>query len=103
VDQHLERRAEFLKAMGQPTRLRILDLLRDGERCVYDIFPAIGGQQSNVSRHLQIMRRAGVLASRKQGLRVMYRIRDSKTKKLLGEVDSMFGRRRSGKRGRSSR
>lgn len=102
MDQYLERRAEFLKAMGQPTRLRILDLLRDGERCVCDIFPAIGGQQSNVSRHLQIMRRAGVVATRKQGLRVMYRIRDSKTKKLLEDVDGVFGERRSPKRGRSA-
>ncbi len=94
MDEHLERRAEFLKAMGQPTRLKILDLLRDGERSVCDIFPAIGGQQSNISRHLQIMRRAGVLASRKQGLHVLYRIKDAKIQHLLKKVDGVFGRTR---------
>ena len=45
-------RAEILKALGQPTRLKIIDFLRDGERCVCEIFPAIGEEQSNTSRHL---------------------------------------------------
>lgn len=102
MNDQLEKKAEFLKAMAQPTRLKILDLLRQGERCVCDIFPAIGEQQSNVSRHLQFMRRAGVLASRKEGLRVMYRIRDSKTRKLLEDVEGLFGERRSPKRRRSA-
>lgn len=90
MDDHLERRAEFLKAMGQPTRLKILELLREGERCVCDIFPAIGEQQSNVSRHLQFMRRAGVLAARKEGLRVSYRIKDPRIGQLLKTVEGLF-------------
>lgn len=98
MDEYLERRAEFLKAIGQPTRLKVLDLLRRGERSVCDIFPAIGGQQSNISRHLQIMRRAGVLASRKQGLHVLYRIKDAKIRKLLQDVDGVFKRTRARRR-----
>lgn len=92
MDDHLERKAEFFKALAQPTRLKILDLLKDGERCVCDIFPAIGEQQSNVSRHLQLMKRAGVLASRKDGLRVLYRIKDETITRLLEDVDLLVGR-----------
>lgn len=90
MDDRIEMKAELLKAMAQPTRLKILELLREGERCVCDIFPAIGGQQSNVSRHLQFMRRAGVLASRKEGLRVTYRIKDPRIGHLLKMVDGLF-------------
>ncbi|MBI3989826.1 MAG: helix-turn-helix transcriptional regulator [candidate division NC10 bacterium] len=102
MDDHLEQKAEFLKALAQPTRLKILDLLKDGERCVCDIFPAIGEQQSNVSRHLQLMKRAGVLASRKDGLRVLYRIKDGKITRLLEDVDLLFGRAGSAKGKRSA-
>ena len=67
--------AEILKAIGQETRLSILELLRDGERCVCEIFPAIGQEQSNVSRHLNMMQQAGILARRKDGLKIFYAVR----------------------------
>lgn len=102
MDDRLEQKAEFLKALAQPTRLKILELLKDGERCVCDIFPAIGEQQSNVSRHLQLMKRAGVLASRKDGLRVLYRIKDETITRLLEDVDLLIGRAGSPKERRSA-
>ena len=67
--------AEILKAIAQETRLSILELLRDGERCVCEIFPAIGQEQSNVSRHLNMMQQAGILARRKDGLKIFYAIK----------------------------
>ena len=67
--------AEILKAIAQETRLSILDLLRDGERCVCEIFPAIGQEQSNVSRHLNMMQKAGILTRRKDGLKIFYAIK----------------------------
>ena len=67
--------AEILKAIAQETRLSILELLRDGERCVCEIFPAIGQEQSNVSRHLNMMQQAGILARRKDGLRIFYAVK----------------------------
>ena len=67
--------AEILKAIAQETRLSILELLRDGERCVCEIFPAIGQEQSNVSRHLNMMQQAGILARRKDGLKIFYAVR----------------------------
>jgi ArsR family transcriptional regulator len=67
--------AEILKAIAQDTRLTILELLRDGERCVCEIFPAINQEQSNVSRHLNMMQRAGILTRRKDGLRIFYAVK----------------------------
>ena len=70
----IEYRAEILKAIAQPTRLKIIDFLRDGERCVCEIFPAIGEEQSNTSRHLNMMISAGVLSRHKEGLKIYYAI-----------------------------
>lgn len=67
--------AEILKAIAQETRLSILELLRDSERCVCEIFPAINQEQSNVSRHLNMMKKAGILTRRKDGLKIFYAIK----------------------------
>lgn len=68
-------RADILKALSQQTRLKIIDFLRDGERCVCEIFPAIGEEQSNTSRHLNLMLATGVLSRRKDGLKIYYAIK----------------------------
>jgi len=67
--------AEILKAIAQETRLSILELLRAGERCVCEIFPAINQEQSNVSRHLNVMQKAGILTRRKEGLKIFYTVK----------------------------
>ena len=66
--------AEILKAVAQPVRLAIVDCLKDEERCVCEIVAEVGAGRCNVSRHLALMHRAGVLASRKEGLKVYYRL-----------------------------
>ena len=91
-DELLDLKANVLKALGQPTRLKILELLRNGERCVCEIFPAIKEEQSNVSRHLALMKAAGILASRKQGQMVYYRVRDPQVFKLLDGVSALLKR-----------
>lgn len=67
--------AEILKTLGQPTRLKIIDFLREGERCVCEIFPAIGEEQSNTSRHLNLMVSAGILFRRKEGAKIFYALK----------------------------
>jgi len=67
-------KAEILKAIAQPTRLKIIEFLREGERCVCEIFPAIGEEQSNTSRHLNMMTASGILTRRKDGLKIYYAI-----------------------------
>ena len=82
----LELKAEILKALAQPTRLRILELLRDGEKCICEIVPAINGEQSNISRHISVMQRCHLVATRKDGVRVMVRVRDPKIFEILDHV-----------------
>jgi DNA-binding transcriptional ArsR family regulator len=70
-----EKQAEIAKAIAHPLRIAILDFLKDGEKCVCDIAEHIGSEQSNVSRHLSVMVKAGVLECRKEGLKVIYKLR----------------------------
>jgi ArsR family transcriptional regulator len=70
-----EKQAEIAKAIAHPLRIAILDFLKDGEKCVCDIAAHIGSEQSNVSRHLSVMVKAGVLECRKEGLKVIYKLR----------------------------
>jgi DNA-binding transcriptional ArsR family regulator len=69
-----EVQAAIFKAIGHPIRLRIVKCLTEGERMVTDIVNIVGAEQSNVSRHLALLKQAGVLASRKSGLKVYYRL-----------------------------
>ncbi|MEI8355548.1 MAG: metalloregulator ArsR/SmtB family transcription factor [Deltaproteobacteria bacterium] len=68
-------KADILKALAQPTRLKIIDFLRNGEKCVCEIFPAIAEEQSNTSRHLNLMLASGILARRKEGVKIFYSIK----------------------------
>jgi ArsR family transcriptional regulator len=70
-----ERQAEIAKAVAHPLRIAALDFLRDGERCVCEIAEHLGAERSNVSRHLAVMVRAGVLSCRKDGLKVLYALK----------------------------
>jgi len=62
--------------MADPMRLRILHHLQGGERCVNDILAQVGGSQANVSKHLSVLRRAGLVECRREGVNVYYRIED---------------------------
>ena len=71
----LEKRAEFFKALSHPTRLAIVEMLKDGPVCVCEIAEAVPGGISTVSRHLSVMKRYGVLDSEKEKRKVMYSLR----------------------------
>ena len=66
--------AEMFKSIGHPIRLQIVKCLVKGERSVLDIVSAVGAEQSNVSRHLAILKQAGVLVCRRSGLKMYYRL-----------------------------
>jgi DNA-binding transcriptional ArsR family regulator len=70
-----ERQADIIKALAHPLRLAVVDFLKTGEKCVCDIAGHIGSERSNVSRHLAVMLKAGVLRCRKDGLMVFYELR----------------------------
>ena len=86
----LEYQALIFKALGQPTRLEILHLLKDGERCVCEIFPEINQEQANVSKHLSLLKQAGILDSRKEGLRIIYWIKRREILNLLDTVSALL-------------
>ncbi len=85
----IELESNYLKAIAQPTRLKILYFLRGGERCACEIIPRMKEDQSNISRHLTHMRDAGILESRKEGVSVYYKITDRRVFTLLSLVDEM--------------
>ena len=70
-----EKQAEIAKAIAHPLRIAIVNFLKDGEQCVCDIAQHIRAERSNVSRHLSLMVNAGLLEYRKEGLKVIYRLK----------------------------
>jgi DNA-binding transcriptional ArsR family regulator len=76
-DELFEPVAERLRLLADSTRLRILNALRDGELSVVEIVEAVGASQPNVSRHLALLLRAGIVTRRPQGRQVHYRIVDT--------------------------
>jgi DNA-binding transcriptional ArsR family regulator len=90
--RYFERKAEILKAIAHPTRLKILELLKGGERCVCEIYPALDCEQPNISKHLNFMKRAGILDSRKDGLRIIYWIKAPEVLDILHRAESILYR-----------
>jgi ArsR family transcriptional regulator len=86
----LELKAEILKALAQPTRLKILEFLRHGERCICEIIPAINGEQSNVSRHISLMQKSRLVTTRKDGVKVMVKVTDPEIFNILDRVGRML-------------
>ncbi|KAA2265920.1 winged helix-turn-helix transcriptional regulator, partial [Solihabitans fulvus] len=65
-------KAEFFKALGHPVRIRVLELLSQREHAVAEMVSEVGIEAANLSQHLALLRRAGLVAARKQGLTVHY-------------------------------
>jgi DNA-binding transcriptional ArsR family regulator len=78
-----ELKAELFKALAHPARVRVLELLAEGERSVSDMQPIVGIETSHLSQQLGVLRRAGLLATRKEGSSVIYSIGDPQLVELL--------------------
>jgi ArsR family transcriptional regulator len=87
-----EMKAQLLKGLAQPTRLKILECLRNGERCICEIVPAINDEESNISRHISLMQKSRLVTTRKDGVRVRVRVRvsDSKIFEILDKVSAIL-------------
>ena len=75
-DDLVELIAQRFRALSEPTRIKLLDRLREGEATVLELTSAIGTTEQNVSKHLGVLQRAGIVARRKQGNFAYYRIID---------------------------
>jgi len=82
TDAARERVAARFRALGEPTRLRVLERLFRGPASVTEILEHVGGTQANVSKHLALLHAAGLLSRRKDGTRTVYAISDPTLKKI---------------------
>ena len=81
-----QEKAGWFQALSHPVRLQILDILRGGEECVCHIQSALGKRQAYVSQQLMVLRDAGLVRDRKEGLYVFYRLGDPLVAKVLDVV-----------------
>lgn len=78
--------ADYFSVLSEPMRLRILNLLRDGEKCVQDLVEATETSQANVSKHLKVMLQAGILSRRSEGTSAYYSVTDELSYELCNLV-----------------
>ena len=76
-------KADFFRVLGHPVRVRMLQVLRDGERSVGSLQEELELDSSSTSQHLAALRGQGLLESRKEGTSVFYRVKDPRTLELL--------------------
>lgn len=88
----MDGKLRLLKALADATRLRIVELLLDGEKCVCEIFPTVKRTQSTVSIQLAKLRKSGIVESRREGKKIFYKIRDKRVHAVLRPLSG--GKRR---------
>jgi ArsR family transcriptional regulator len=79
-------KVDVFKALADPTRLKILECVKDGEKCICEIIPYTGKSQPNVSQHLKVMKHAGIIDERKDGTRIMIKV---STKEIFNIIDQV--------------
>jgi len=77
------------KALADPTRLKILECIEKGERCICEIIPYTGKSQPCVSQHLKVMKNAGVIDERKDGTKIMIKASNCDIFKIIDRVKKM--------------
>jgi DNA-binding transcriptional ArsR family regulator len=88
--------AQRFRVLGEPTRIRILDHLREGEASVQDLTESLGTSQQNVSKHLGVLAQAGIVDRRKEGNLARYRIADDSVFALCEQVCGSLQRQLDG-------
>lgn len=73
--RRIEERASVIKAMAHPSRVYLVEQLAEGERCVCELTDGVGADISTVSRHLALLKGAGIVESERRGQKVFYRLR----------------------------
>ena len=76
-------KAEFFKTLGHPARIRVLELLSEREHAVSQMLPEVGIEPANLSQHLAVLRRAGLVTTRKEGSSVVYSLTSPEIAELL--------------------
>ncbi len=87
---NMEARAKVMKALAHPSRLFIVDELSRGERCVCELTEMIGADVSTVSKHLALLKTAGVVLDERRGQQVFYRLRVPCILNFFGCVEAVL-------------
>lgn len=82
-----ELRSKVFKALGHPSRILMVDALLQGERCVCELRELVGADMSTVSKHLSVLKEAGIVQDDKRGTSVYYSLRMECVRGFLGCVD----------------
>jgi len=90
IKARYETRAQIIKAMSHPTRLFMVDELSKGERCVCELTEIVGDDMSTISKHLSILKNAGIVADEKRGTQVFYSLRVPCVLKFFSCVESVL-------------
>jgi DNA-binding transcriptional ArsR family regulator len=85
-----EARAKICKALGHPMRLFMVEELANGERCVCELTKLVGLDVSTVSRHLAVLKAAGIVQDEKRGLQVFYTLRIPCVLSLFGCIETVL-------------
>lgn len=88
--QLYEARAKVAKALAHPSRLLMLDALAEGEMCVCDLTKLVGADQSTVSKHLAVLKNAGIVDDRKDGVMTFYRVKIRCLQGFWGCIESVL-------------
>ena len=83
------RRAKVIKALAHPSRLAMIDRLEKGEACVCELQKIVNADMSTVSKHLSLMKKAGIVEDRKEGLWVYYRLKVPCVIRFLDCIDAV--------------
>jgi ArsR family transcriptional regulator len=74
ADPIYEAKAQIYKALGHPIRIQVVEMLAQGEKSVSEIVAQVGAKEANLSRHLGVLKSAGIIKARKEGLNVYYQL-----------------------------
>ena len=92
TEAQLQARAKVMKAMAHPSRLFIIERLSLGEHCVCELRDMIGADLSTVSRHLSVLKEAGIVATEKRGVQVFYRLKVPCILNFMNCVEAVLAR-----------
>lgn len=90
ISQSYKKKAGIIKALAHPTRLWMVEQLETGERCVCEFVDAVDADFSTISKHLSILKQAGILEDEKRGKQVFYKLKVPCVLKFIGCIEAVM-------------
>jgi DNA-binding transcriptional ArsR family regulator len=93
MDIHItivEDQARFLRCIGEPTRLQIIRLLAEGERCVGELASVLDKEQSLISHHLRALKECNIVKERQEAQKVYYKLTDARLASLISDSEALM-------------